>query len=166
MNRIDVIHFSPLKMNSGHNSSVPLAHEQALFLYKQCDFSNCLIVLPLYPANPQSETLPDTRNTEVDQTRTNEQDFVPRDSRARSPVPVATNSIASNETGIKSPQHDHLGPSDSGKARRKHRAQSKTSCCAMVGTLKPNEARREQIRKLESKRIEWRQKAEMEKYEF
>ena len=36
----------------------------------------------------------------------------------------------------------------------------------MVGTPKANEARREKIRNLEAKRLEWRQKAELERHEF
>ena len=146
-------------MNSGHNSSVLFAHEQALFLYKQCDFSNCLIVLPLYPAIPQSETLPDTRKTEVDQKNVREpiytqceRDFAQRDSWARTLTPIPTT--------------HHSDLCDSGKARRKLRAKSKTSCRAMVGSPKANEARCEQIRNLEAKKLEWRQKAELERHEF
>ena len=95
------------------------------------------MVLSVYPSFPQSET-----------------------------IPAMASSTAPKETQTRSPQHGHPSPSDSGKVRRNLRAKSKTSCRVMVGTPKANEARREQIRRLESKRIEWRKKAESEKHEF
>ena len=106
-------------MNSRYNSSVPLAHEPALFLYKQSAFSPCLIVVPFYPAFPQSEILPDTRSTEVDQNNVREpvntqceRDSAQRDSRATTSTPVPTSTNASNET----PHHSHSNLCDGGKA--------------------------------------------------